>query len=125
MFRTENGEAAQVPCSFSSRLTGGGVSLGRHVGRGVQHWQQLFDSDEENQPAEEPDRPESPIALDLTPGPLSIDAPQNQEPADVSIVDLTETPTVCAPRNTRPVEVDLTCEMDDDVFVVLVIFTIF
>ena len=114
-----------MPFSFRWRLNGGGSSLRRHVRRAVQHLQQLFDSDEENQPAEEPDRPESPIALDLTPGPLSIDAPQNQEPADVSIVDLTETPTVCAPRNTRPVEVDLTCEMDDDVFVVLVIFTIF
>jgi len=54
---------------------------------------------------------------------INIETPEDQESVDVSIVDLTETPrhTVRAPRaNSRPVEVDLTCELDDEVFVVLV-----
>lgn len=54
---------------------------------------------------------------------INIETPEDQESVDVSIVDLTETPrhTVRAARaNSRPVEVDLTCELDDEVFVVLV-----
>lgn len=53
---------------------------------------------------------------------INIETPEDQESVDVSIVDLTETPrpTAHAPRvNARPVEVDLTCEIDDEVFVVL------
>ena len=68
---------------------------------------------------------EAVIAIEITPAdtqsanvePAAPETPPTQADEGVAVVDLTTPHSSAA---SRPVEVDLTCELDDEVFVVLV-----